>query len=1204
MLTTKKNNLMRVAVMLLLTVLGSVGAWAEDGVVTVGNGGRGSSYLPCYPNNKYSMSQQIYTQDEIGKAGFITSIAFYNYEGGSARECDIYLSHTTKTSFDSATDWVTVSAGDKVYSGKMELKSGWTVIDFDTPFQYDGTKNLLLTVDDNTGEDTGSNFLIGASDVSSDQSLSYYKMFGTPVNLDPTQAITETGSVYNRKNHIKLCFETYPKPSRFEAAEIGNVSAQIQCMLRGEATAWNLRYRKVGTETWTVQNGLTERSMTIEDLTAATKYEAQVQAVFPEDHLSAWTESLTFTTACCPVEEQAEIIYVMNSNYSNYYGYALQFIDITDAANPVEVGYINPPDYGLYRGTLTLCCGHQYKVNWIYDAEHENVNSNFSLALYFEPGDLFYSMARGEAPEETAELTTFVMDCTPYCTQKPQNVSEASTTFNSATLSFVSKTTGGEVVYSTEADFDPDTATPTPMTFTALEAAEDPWGGVPDNASLTLTGLEPLTVYYVRVRSVCIDELTGEPAGMSRWSDPIRIVTGSLYDAPSQVKAEPINSRTEKLTWLGHGSEKGYSLYYRKQATGTAVDMTAIQTFGGGNGNGFEVGSWGKEIWSSYGDRPFSNTLYVANVPAGSSFSFMAGNGKTGGGLVKFLYGMKKKDSQLTPLEQMKKFDRKCLNDADRALTIKKLQEKISDLEAQFAELNQKLANGEITEEQYVQQLDAIGKEIDTVNAIIDELNTLPTDAQKLEQMKELEQSITQKEDVLAYAADKYAKGELTKEQYEKGKAEIETQIAQYRAELSELRAIITNAENPQKDGFLVVAPDDEYRFNNARRRAGDDDTYVFFIRHSDPNGVLLVKDLMITPPDQVNEWILIPNVTGTEYTLTGLEPSTTYEVMVEPIYEDGTTGTLSPITVFTTLGQETDPVNGDFSVSATKKVNFAHGNLRCEGERYEDEWSMAKQQYDILGQENIDAQESRSYPAWLIDLFCWSTNENYYGVSTFYYYDDEEAQSYFDGDFADWGECPALIRDLGPGWTTLNKAEWNYLLNERPNAAALKSHAKVNDVKGLVILPDEWVAPDGVVIGEEMTAEQWAVAEQAGAVFLPAAGQMTISYVDYNTTTTVAEAGAYWMGTPSDDASGMKAYVLSFNDTEVSLDTDLSRRVGLAVRLVKEAGTNDGPSAIKVVTQKVIADGQWYDLQGRKLNGMPTRKGVYLHNGRAVVVR
>jgi hypothetical protein len=114
----------------------------------------------------------------------------------------------------------------------------------------------------------------------------------------------------------------------------------------------------------------------------------------------------------------------------------------------------------------------------------------------------------------------------------------------------------------------------------------------------------------------------------------------------------------------------------------------------------------------------------------------------------------------------------------------------------------------------------------------------------------------------------------------------------------------------------------------------------------------------------------------------------------------------------------------------------------------------------------------------------------------------------------------------------------------------------------------------------------------------------MTISYVDYNTTTTVAEAGAYWMGTPSDDASGMKAYVLSFNDTEVSLDTDLSRRVGLAVRLVKEAGTNDGPSAIKVVTQKVIADGQWYDLQGRKLNGMPTRKGVYLHNGRAVVVR
>ena len=34
------------------------------------------------------------------------------------------------------------------------------------------------------------------------------------------------------------------------------------------------------------------------------------------------------------------------------------------------------------------------------------------------------------------------------------------------------------------------------------------------------------------------------------------------------------------------------------------------------------------------------------------------------------------------------------------------------------------------------------------------------------------------------------------------------------------------------------------------------------------------------------------------------------------------------------------------------------------------------------------------------------------------------------------------------------------------------------------------------------------------------------------------------------------------------------------------------------------ITNGDWYDLNGRKLNGMPTKKGVYIMNGRKVVVK
>ena len=1131
----KTNQFARTAMTLLLAVLGSIGVWAQNGVVTVGSTTYGHSYLPSSPDTKFSTSQQIYTSDEIGRSGMITSIAFYNYDAGSERNYDIYLSHTSKSSFETTADWVTVAETDKVFSGTINLSSGWTVIDFDVPFEYKGSQNLLLTVDDNTGKSTGYNYSIGSYSISGHQTLFYYKS----TNLDPTQPIVEVGVFHpsytsdERKNCIQLCFETYPKPSKLEAVEVGDVSAQIQCSLRGEATAWNLRYRKVAGEgeeeqAWTVVNNLIDRSKSIEGLTALTKYEAQVQAVFPEDKLSDWTSPLVFTTACCPVEEQTEIIYAVNSDYSPWYGYAIQLMDVTDENNPREAAYINPPSYQFTGGTLTLCCGHKYKVNWIYDENHSNVNKSFSFALFFETGDKFFSMARGEAPEKTDELTTFVMDCTPYCTQMPQILNESGTTYNSATITFLSQTKTGQVVYSTEADFDPEKATPEDMDFEEVPQSEVPWDQ--PNASITLKDLQPLTAYYVRVRSVC----TAEPIGVSRWSDPVKVTTGSRYDAPTQVIAEPVNSRTEKLSWSSRGNEQSHNLYYRKQAAGNPVDPSAIQTFGGGKGTGFKSGSWGEGIQSSYGDHPFSNTLFVEGIPAGSSFSFKAGNGKSGAGQTKIIYGMQKLQNG-TPLEQMKKFDKKCLNDADRAAIIKELQNKIKEL----------------TDEQQTA----------AYNAEIEELNSLPTDAQKLEDMKTLEQKIKENNVAKAELTLKFVNGEITNEQYESEIYRLEVQNTMFKDKLSELRAITTNAENSQKDGFSITK---EKESANARTRGTDDDTYIFFIRHSDPNGVLLVKDLTITPPELQGEWTVIPNVSGNSYMLAGLESGTTYEVMVEPVYDGGTTGSRSPITVFTTIGEETDPVEGEFSVSATKKVQFAKGNLRYEGdtEGYEAEWSMAKQQYEVLGDKNIDVKSNgSSYPAYLKDLLCWSTTNNYYGVSNYYRESDEDAAQYFHGDFVDWGENPALIADLGEGWSTLSKDEWDYLLTKRENAAKLQSFATISymkgeenvSVKGLILMPDDWT---GDAPAATYTAETWKTLEAAGAVFLPVTGHLW-SYDDGGYTKTdingIDVIGNYWTSTPSTEGD-LLALALNFNlnDSGVNPGIDMERRYGCAVRLVK----------------------------------------------------
>ena len=134
-----------------VTVVGLFGS-PQGGDVTVGSGTNTNTNLPTNTNQKYSLSQQIFTSSELGSAGTITHIAFQVSNSKSAtRTLEIYLSHTTKTSFSSTSDWVAQATTYRVFSGSVTFaSSGWTVIELNTPFEYDGSSNLLLTVDDNT----------------------------------------------------------------------------------------------------------------------------------------------------------------------------------------------------------------------------------------------------------------------------------------------------------------------------------------------------------------------------------------------------------------------------------------------------------------------------------------------------------------------------------------------------------------------------------------------------------------------------------------------------------------------------------------------------------------------------------------------------------------------------------------------------------------------------------------------------------------------------------------------------------------------------------------------------------------------------------------------------------------------------------------------------------------------------------------------
>jgi hypothetical protein len=53
----------------------------------------------------------------------------------------------------------------------------------------------------------------------------------------------------------------------------------------------------------------------------------------------------------------------------------------------------------------------------------------------------------------------------------------------------------------------------------------------------------------------------------------------------------------------------------------------------------------------------------------------------------------------------------------------------------------------------------------------------------------------------------------------------------------------------------------------------------------------------------------------------------------------------------------------------------------------------------------------------------------------------------------------------------------------------------------------------------------------------------------------------------------------------------------------IQEIGGTTGIDATLVNSEKVNSE-EWYDMQGRKLEGKPARKGVYISNGKKVVVK
>ncbi len=353
--------------------------------------------LPTNVYYKHSLTQQIYTAEEIGAAGTILSIDFkYEYYDAPTRNLNIYMVQTDKTSYDNNTDWIAVTNDDLVFSGQVTFNDydyyysnyvGWTTIELNKAFAYDGESNLAIIVDDNTGSYIGSNrnFLSYAA---TNQALA---VWSDDVDYNPANPLDYEGTIQDSKNQIRIFMVDVPsclQPTDF-TVDYDNIAPRSADLVwtDEEASAWQIRLNH------NTIIDVTENPYTLQNLTPETTYTVQIRTNCGDDEYSLWSFEQSFTTPTeCAVPEITNVTNITHYGATvNWSGDSDKYVFQYREANNPEDDWHSRTTMLTYTNLINLTLDTQYEVRV------RAICSDFSDVATFTTmsGDIKFFMTEG-----------------------------------------------------------------------------------------------------------------------------------------------------------------------------------------------------------------------------------------------------------------------------------------------------------------------------------------------------------------------------------------------------------------------------------------------------------------------------------------------------------------------------------------------------------------------------------------------------------------------------------------------------------------------------------------------------------------------------------------------------------------------------------------------------------------------------------------
>lgn len=380
----------------------------SGGTAEIGTATTTTYNLPVNNYYNYTLSQQIYLATELGGPKAIEGIAFsYAYTSPSTYKTNvsIYLGHTSKNNFTSTSDWEGDSVLQLCYTGHLNCSQGWNTFILDSVFNYNGTDNLILVIDDNSGNYNSSLYVFDCETVSDNLSIYYYNDSSNPSLASPPTASSYNSRLRNNVKFIEPCDQTYTcAPTNIMIHSITHNSAEAVWSPPGTESEWIVEYKSEFDTSWTSLGNLTTTSHSFTNLLGYTRYYVRITTVCGTDRSTPKTAM--FTTDCGYLSALPYI-----ENFDRYgSGSARIPYCWTRKSNYGEYPYLSttysttsPASLYFYASATTYSLGSVYEIE-TPTFEMSDLSVEFSIRATVAFNSIYVGAMTDPADESTFEL--------------------------------------------------------------------------------------------------------------------------------------------------------------------------------------------------------------------------------------------------------------------------------------------------------------------------------------------------------------------------------------------------------------------------------------------------------------------------------------------------------------------------------------------------------------------------------------------------------------------------------------------------------------------------------------------------------------------------------------------------------------------------------------------------------------------------------